>query len=119
VVVSATVEACSDLVADTLRANDIMACLENSPALGTWLAGAQSVLECAPPHRSVFELCALNVSRRIRCELLRLADKGKRSSEGMVVACAPTREELADRVGAHREAVTRELMYLSKADIIR
>jgi CRP-like cAMP-binding protein len=66
----------------------------------------------------VFELSALNVSARIHCELLRLAGRGEQSNGRIVVDPAPNHQELADRVGTNREAVTREMGFLSKQKII-
>lgn len=62
----------------------------------------------------VFELSALNVRARLHCELLRLARSRAAGSEA-----APTHAELANRIGTHREAVTRELAVLAERDIIR
>src|SRR4051812_42295789 len=85
---SATVEALSDLIADTLRASDFVACLDSSPAAGIWLAKrmASSLRRLTD---KVFELTALNVSARIHCELLRLADRGVKSNGHIVVDPAP------------------------------
>lgn len=63
----------------------------------------------------LFELSALNVSGRLHCELLRLA---KLSAADLVVEPAPTHAELANRIGSHREAVTRELRFLTDRMII-
>jgi CRP-like cAMP-binding protein len=114
---SANVEALSHLVADTLRASDFVACLNSSPAAGIWLAKrmASSLRRLTD---KVFELSALNVSARIHCELLRLADRGLKSNGHIVVDPAPNHQELADRVGTNREAVTREIGYLSKQKIV-
>jgi CRP-like cAMP-binding protein len=60
----------------------------------------------------VFELSALNVRARLHCELLRLA----RSRDGGTGE-APTHAELANRIGTHREAVTRELNLLAEQKI--
>jgi CRP-like cAMP-binding protein len=114
---SASVEALSNLVADTLRVGDFLACLDSSPAAGIWLArrmasGLRRLTD------KVFELTALNVSGRIHCELLRLAAGGERSNGRIVVDPAPNHQELADRVGTNREAVTREMGFLSKQKII-
>lgn len=62
----------------------------------------------------VFELSALNVRARLHCELLRLARSRAADSE-----VAPTHAELANRIGTHREAVTRELAVLAERNIIR
>ncbi len=62
----------------------------------------------------VFELSALNVCTRLHCELLRLARSRAEGDE-----TSPTHAELANRIGAHREAVTRELNALVRLKIIR
>jgi CRP-like cAMP-binding protein len=69
--------------------------------------------------KKVFELSALNVQARIHCELLRLAQNGERRNGSIEVRSAPTHAELANRIGTHREAVTRELGALSEQGIIR
>jgi CRP-like cAMP-binding protein len=62
----------------------------------------------------VFELSALNVRTRLHCELLRLARSRAAGNE-----TAPTHAELANRIGTHREAVTRELAALAELNIVR
>jgi len=62
----------------------------------------------------VFELSALNVQARLHCELIRLA-----RSPDAADSIAPTHAELANRIGTHREAVTRELNALAARNIIR
>jgi CRP/FNR family transcriptional regulator, cyclic AMP receptor protein len=62
----------------------------------------------------VFELSALSVRARLHCELIRLA-----STRAREIETAPTHAELANRIGTHREAVTRELKVLADLKIIR
>jgi len=62
----------------------------------------------------VFELSALNVRARVHCELLRMARSQELGVEHQV-----SHAELANRVGTHREAITRELKALSEQKIIR
>jgi len=66
----------------------------------------------------VFELSALNVQARLHCELLRLAKTGL-DPHSLVIDPAPTHAELANRIGTHREAVTREMRALADRNIIR
>jgi CRP/FNR family transcriptional regulator, cyclic AMP receptor protein len=115
---SASIVASSELVVVAMNAKDFMACIEQSPAVGLWLsrALASSVRRLT---EKVFELSALNVQARIHCELLRLAQKGERRDGTIEVRPAPTHAELANRIGTHREAVTRELGVLSERGIIR
>lgn len=115
---SASIVASSDVVVVAMHAKDFMACIDSSPAAGVWLsrALASSVRRLT---EKVFELSALNVQARIHCELLRLAQKGERRNGSIEVRPAPTHAELANRIGTHREAVTRELRVLSKGGVIK
>ena len=115
---SASIVASSELLIVAMSAKDFMACIEHSPTAGVWLsrALASSVRRLT---EKVFELSALNVQTRIHCELLRLAQKGERREGAIEVRPAPTHAELANRIGTHREAVTRELGVLSERGIIR
>lgn len=49
---------------------------------------------------------------RSYCELLRLCLDAGVEGNRAEIALAPTHAELANRIGSHREAVTRELQYL-------
>ena len=66
-----------------------------------------------------FELNALAVRNRLHCELLRLAIDAGIANNAAVIAPAPTHAHLANRIGSHREAVTREMQYLQKEAIVR
>ncbi len=67
----------------------------------------------------VFELSALEVRFRVYAELLRLASSGEAVSDGILIRDAPTHEAIASKVGAQREAVTRELRALANEGILR
>jgi len=88
---------------------DFLLCMEASPAAALWLA-RRLAAEVRRLTERVFELSALNTAARLHCELLRLA---RGIAPGTVLAPAPTHEELANRIGTHREAVTRELRRLA------
>lgn len=66
-----------------------------------------------------FELNALAVRSRLHCELLRLCIDAGIADNRAVIAPAPTHAHLASRIGTHREAVTREMQYLQKDNIVR
>lgn len=66
----------------------------------------------------VFELSALSVRNRLHCEIIRLAGTGVEGEKGIVVEPAPTHNELAARIGAYRETVSREISYLSKKSML-
>jgi len=116
---SASIVASSDIRYARMRASDFMKCLECSPEA---VIGLTRVLVSSLRRATeqIFELSTLNVRARIHCELLRLARKGEPQKDGtVVVRGAPTHEALADRIGTHREAVTREMRALSDNKIIR
>ena len=66
----------------------------------------------------VIEYGALDVNGRIHAELLRMARAHMTGANTAEIAPVPTHAELAARVSTHREAVTRELNYLARADVI-
>ncbi len=68
----------------------------------------------------VFEFSALSVKARIHVELLRLGKQTRDSTDNSaVISPAPTHAEMANQIGSHREAVTRELNNLNRAGIIK
>jgi len=113
---SASVVAASDVRLRMMTREDFMACVESSPVAALWLA-RRLALEVRRLTERVFELSALNVQARLHCELLRMA-----RGDGAVatrIPRAPTHAELANRIGTHREAVTREMRSLAQMNIIR
>lgn len=68
----------------------------------------------------IYEFSALDVKRRVRAELVRLAESQGEQGEGqsIIVNAPPKHQELANRLATHREAVTRELNVLEKTHII-
>lgn len=89
------------------------AAVRDQPDVADWLIRRLTAQVRSLTDR-VFELSALNVRARLHCELLRLARSRDDSTEA-----APTHAELANRIGTHREAVTRELAILAERKIIR
>lgn len=90
------------------------AALAASPAASDWLLRRLTAQVRSLTDR-VFELNALNVQARLHCELVRLA----KSLTNGALDPAPTHAELANRIGTHREAVTRELNALEERGLIR
>jgi CRP/FNR family transcriptional regulator, cyclic AMP receptor protein len=91
--------------------------MESSPQLGIWLARYLSGQIRVLTNR-IFELGALDVKSRIHCELLRLGLLAGVSYNKATVEGAPTHQELANRIGTHREAVTRELKELAQQGMV-
>jgi CRP-like cAMP-binding protein len=66
----------------------------------------------------VFEVCALTVKDRIFVELLHLAREHMSDENKAIIAPAPTHLDIANRIGTHREAVTRALNELKNAGLL-
>ena len=64
------------------------------------------------------ENSSFSMKHRLWAELLRLARPAAASPEVAIVSPPPTHGELAARISSHREAVTRELGALERADLI-
>lgn len=73
----------------------------------------------------IVELTTLDVKHRLCSELLRLAEESLRQSrQGIArqvdieLPSPPTHEAIANRIGTHREAVTKAMNQLRKSDIV-
>ena len=66
----------------------------------------------------VFELAQLNVGPRLWKEILRLAEENHTSSDTVVITNFPSKEKLAARLGAGREAINRELKFMVSQNTI-
>lgn len=66
-----------------------------------------------------YENIALRIKHRVQLELLRLANRAGVLHDGGVLTPAPTHAQIAARVGANREAVTREISALVKIGFIK
>jgi CRP/FNR family cyclic AMP-dependent transcriptional regulator len=93
------------------------AAVAGSPAAAGWFFGHLAALIRNLTDR-VFEMTALNVQARIHCQLVRMAAAAGVDGNRAVIDPMPTHEELAALVGTHREAVTRELSWLSREGLI-
>jgi CRP-like cAMP-binding protein len=67
----------------------------------------------------VFELSTMSVRARLHSQLLRLATAAGVSDNRALLEPAPTHEVLANMIGTHREAVTRELSWLSGDGVVK
>jgi CRP-like cAMP-binding protein len=113
---SASVVALSEVRLVVMARRDFLGLLESTPGAALWLAGRLGADVRRLTDR-VFELSALNVRARLNCELLRLARDA--TGEPPFVDGAPTHGELANRIGATREAVSREMLALASRRIVR
>lgn len=112
---AATVVATAKTRLIEMSRSDFIACLESSPRAALWL-GRRLATEVRRLTARMFELSALGVSSRLHCELLRLAMLAPGSR---LIEPAPTHVELANRIGTHREAVTREISRLAELNILQ
>ena len=112
---SASIIAITDSRLLVMSRTDFKAAIESSPEAALWLL-RQLTARIRSLTDRVFELSALNVQSRLHCELLRMAAK---SPTGLEISPAPTHAELANRIGTHREAVTREMRVLAAQNIIK
>jgi CRP-like cAMP-binding protein len=115
---ASTVVAATDARLTILSAEDFVEAVTADPVAALWLlrrfSGMVRVLT-----EKIFELSALPVRSRLHCELLRLAEEGIETDEGILLSPAPTHADLAARVGSHREMVTREFSYMAEAGMLR
>ena len=66
----------------------------------------------------VFEFSTLAVRSRVHSELLRLAELQAGGKNEVLLATAPTHQDIATRISTHREAVTREFNQLERLGVI-
>jgi CRP-like cAMP-binding protein len=66
----------------------------------------------------VVEITTLPVKSRVEIELLRLALQQSAGSTKVVITPAPTHSDIANYIGTHREAVSREMARLRKRGFI-
>ena len=64
------------------------------------------------------ELTTLNVRERIHRELLRLCREDSNGDGSAIIHPIPTHEDIAHRIGTHREAVSREMSHLQHVGVI-
>lgn len=116
-------ERCANIVAATdarvtaFRRIDFVAAIRASPEVSDWLLRSL-VLQVRGLTEKLFEMSALHIQARLHSELLRLARSASATGQQEIFP-APTHAELANRIGTHREAVTREMKVLSDRKIIR
>ena len=114
---SAHVIALTDVMIAGLSAEDFWMTLRTYPPVAEAILKRLTAMVRSISER-VFEYAALHVKNRIHCELLRLARAQAQEGQVAVITPAPTHTEIANRIGTHREAVTRELNALKQAGLI-
>jgi CRP/FNR family cyclic AMP-dependent transcriptional regulator len=114
---SATVVAASDASVMAMKNDDFLQSLKLSPAAAVWVA-RNLAYQIRDLTERLFELSALSVASRLHCELMRLCILAGVDQNRSVIDPSPTHADLANRIGTHREAVTREMNELTHMNIL-
>jgi CRP-like cAMP-binding protein len=108
---SATIECQEDSTVAIMPQSVFLEALADHPAFALAVMRHLTALVRRLTGRA-FEFSTLRVRERVAAELLRIAQSQP------VISPAPTHEEIASRIGTHREAVTRELSWLEEQKLI-
>jgi len=115
---SASIEAISGCLVAVLPQAQFLAALTHYPpmmlAVLRHLSGQVRVLTAR-----VFEFSTLAVRSRVHSELIRLAETISPGRNDVVLAPAPTHQDIATRISTHREAVTREFKHLERLGVVQ
>lgn len=114
---SASIIAVDETVLARLSGAEFLTFLREVPEAHLWIT-RQLSLRVRDLTGKVFELTSLPVNTRLHCELLRLGSE-RRSGDSAVIDRFPTHSDLAARLGTHREAITRELGFLTKERVVK
>lgn len=115
---SATVSAVEDSGLATMSGEGFIAFLREVPGAGLWMTRLLAA-RIRNLNDTVFELATLPVAARVQAELLRQASRYEAKGDTVRIASMPTHAELAQRIGSHREAVSRELSQLTREGLVR
>lgn len=114
---SASVVALTEARVGRLASTDLWEVLHRNPDAAAVLIRRLTALVREMSDRIV-AISALPVGPRVQAELLRLALEAGVTDNRAVIRQAPTHAEIASRVAARREAVTREIARLADADVV-
>lgn len=114
---SASVVALTRATVATMQANVFLDLLRRYPEIDLALLRQLAIWVRSASTR-VMELSTLDTRRRIGAELVRLTETRLRADKGAVISPPPLHADLAARVGARREAVTREINHLSRMGLL-
>lgn len=114
---SATVVAMTDCVCAKVASKIFREALDHTPGAALWLS-QHFIAQIRALTEKMFELSALAVRNRLHCELLRMCEAAGVNGQSATIDPVPTHSDLASRIGSHREAVTREMRYLSEHGVL-
>lgn len=115
---SASVVALEDTSLIHLTGDEFLAFLETAPTGALWMA-RQLSMRVRDLTQKIFELTTMPVNTRLHCELVRLGMRSGVRDDKAVIDRFPTHSYLASNIGSHREAISRELAYLTKQAILK
>jgi CRP/FNR family transcriptional regulator, cyclic AMP receptor protein len=113
---SASVTATSDCTLASIPGPAFKQAVLSNPQTAEWIT-MRLIGQIRQLTERVFELNSLAVRSRLHCELLRLSLDNGVTDNTAIVSPSPTHVQLANKIGTHREAVTRELQYLQTQGI--
>lgn len=114
---SANVEAVTTCTLAVIAADEFIRIVDSEPSLSMALR-CHLTMQIRTLTSRVYEFNALPVPGRIRAELLRLAQQAHERSGEYVIDPRPRHEEIASRLATNREAVSREIRFLSSEGIV-
>lgn len=113
---SASIAAVADCMIGKMRSADFRSLILQDPGFALRFC-EHLVAKNRQISQRLFEYAALSVSQRICKELLRLAEPGPH--DALVIDLLPTHQYLANNLGTHREAVSRELSRLTAQGLLQ
>lgn len=114
---SASVVASRETIVGRMRGSDFRDLIASEPGFSLRLC-EHLVSKNRSLSRRLYEQSTLNVSQRICAELLRIAKPDKKDPHAAPIASLPTRQGLANALGTHREAISREFSRLAALGVI-
>lgn len=115
---TASVRSIEPTTVTQLTAARFQACLRDRPEIAMALIKTLAV-RLRQAEKARVGAVALDVSHRLAAHLARLmAERGRRTPEGIVIDTPFTQEELANQLGASRRAVARAMAMLRSRDVV-
>ncbi len=115
---TATVETLGEIRFVQLRGRDFVDCLHERSVIAVALS-RQLAVRLRDAESARIDVVTLDVARRVAALVLRLARAhGRSGPSGLVLRSPLTQQDIADRVGASRRAVSRALATLRERHIV-
>lgn len=114
---TATIVAVEDALVARCGAGMFLETFRRQPEVALAVAATLSHMVFDLSDRAL--MSTLEARVRIYGELLRLAARGEKTNEGLVIADMPTHEEIAAAAGTHREFVTKEMGALDREGVLK